>query len=516
MSDDRIPIPGSERPPLDLARVGAPDPEQTAQVSLYLKRTEPPAPASTRAGLTERRAASLGPAMDRIAGFAEAHGLEVVERHPGRRLVELSGPIAALEAAFGTRLHLYDHPQGRLRARSGALTVPPDVADLVEAVLGLDQRPVATAKSVRLPTPHAADAGHPPNAVTKLYDFPATSGRGRGRTIAIIELGGGVSPADTAAAFKAMQLAAPAVVTVRVDGATATPGADPDADGEVALDVQVAGAGAPGATLAVYFAPNTDQGFVDAISQAAHDEAHAPSVMSISWGGPESGWTGQAVTAMTSAFEDAADLGVSVFAASGDSLATDGQSDGRAHVDFPASSPLVVGCGGTRLASARSAAGESVWNSDGGGTGGGISDLFLVPDYQAGLALPASANGDGRRGRGVPDVAGDADPNTGYRVVVDGRTQVIGGTSAVAPLWAGLFALIAEEAGEGVGQPHAALYAHATAFHDVVAGDNRSGAIGYAAQTGWDACTGLGTPKGEAVLKAFNGSGQGSARSDRS
>ena len=516
MSDDRIPIPGSRRAALDASRVGAPDAEQRVQVSVYLKRTDAAAPASTRAALTERRAASLGPAMDRIAAFAQAHGLEVVERHPGRRLVKLSGPIRALEAAFGTQLHLYDHPQGRLRARSGALTAPSDVAEVVEAVLGLDQRPVATPKSVRLPTPHAADAGHLPNAITKFYGFPTTPGQGRGVTVAIIELGGGVSASDTAAAFKAMHLKPPTVVSVPVDGANDAPGVDTNADGEVALDVQVAGAGAPGATLAVYFAPNTDQGFVDAISQAAHDEAHAPSVMSISWGGPESGWTGQAVTAMTSAFQDAADLRVSVFAASGDGLATDGQEDGRAHVDFPASSPLVVGCGGTRLASPRSAAGESVWNSDGGGTGGGISDLFPVPGYQAGIALPASANGDGRRGRGVPDMAGDADPNTGYRVVVDGRTQVIGGTSAVAPLWAGLFALIAEAAGKGVGQPHAALYAHAAAFHDVTAGDNRSGAIGYDARPGWDACTGLGTPKGVEVLKTFNDPSRGSARSDRS
>ena len=499
MASARTTIPGSVRTPPASSPVGTPDPEERAEVSIYLKR--PAAQARTsRAGLRESRETQMQPAFAQVAAFAQAHGLAVTERHAGRGLMKLAGSVAQLEAAFGTRLQLYEGAAGRFRARSGELSAPGEVADVVEAVLGLDQRPVATAKSVRLARPQA-DAGHLPNAVTGLYDFPA--GDGAGETIAIIELGGGVSDADTRAAFQAMALSPPKVVPVLVDGGTNTPGKDPNSDGEVALDVQVAGAGAPHATLAVYFTPNTDQGFVDAISQAAHDETHKPSVMSISWGGPESGWTPQAVTAMTSALQDAADLGVSVFAASGDGLATDGQADGRAHVDFPASSPLVVGCGGTRLASSASPAGETVWNSNGGGTGGGISDLFAVPVYQAHIHLPASANHDGRKGRGVPDVAGDADPDTGYRVVVDGQAQVIGGTSGVAPLWAGLFALINAAAGRPVGQPHTALYAHAAAFNDVRHGDNRSGKLGYAATAGWDACTGLGSPQGKAIAQVF-------------
>lgn len=499
MASARKAIPGSGRTPAQATPAGAPDPQARAEVSVYLKR--PPAQArTTRWALREDREAQMRPGFGQVAAFADTHGLEVVERSAGRGMLKLAGPIAALEAAFGTKLALFDGPRGPFRARSGELSAPEEMVDLVEAVLGLDQRPVATAKSVRLA--HAqAGAGHLPNAVTRLYGFPP--GDGGGETIAVIELGGGVSSADTRAAFRAMGLTAPRVVPVRVDGATDTPGKDTDADGEVALDVQVAGAGAPGATLAVYFAPNTDQGFVDAISQAAHDEAHTPSVMSISWGGPESGWTAQAVAAMTSALQDAADLGVSVFAASGDGLATDGQTDGRAHVDFPASSPLVVGCGGTRLGAA-GATGETVWNSEGGGTGGGISALFPVPAYQAHVHLPASANPGGSQGRGVPDVAGDADPNTGYRVVVDGQAQVIGGTSAVAPLWAGLFALVNAASVKPVGQPHAALYAHAAAFNDVRHGDNRSGSIGYAAAKGWDACTGLGSPKGAAVAAIFS------------
>ena len=499
MASARKTIPGSERPAPSSPPVSAPDAREQVEVSVYLKRAPAKARISRKA-LHERRDPEMRTAMEQLASFAEAHSLTITERHAGRGLVKLAGPASALEQAFGTQLQMFDGPSGAFRARSGPLSAPPEIVDIVEAVLGLDRRPVATAKSIRLAVP-PADAGHLPNAVTRLYGFPA--GDGHGETIAIIELGGGVSAADTKAAFHTMGLSAPKVLTILVDGATATPGNDPNSDGEVALDVQVAGAGAPKATLAVYFAPNTDQGFVDAISQAAHDTTRKPSVMSISWGGPESGWTAQAVTAMTSAFQDAVDLGVSVFAASGDGLATDGQADGRAHVDFPASSPLVVGCGGTRLASATSPVGETVWNSNGGGTGGGVSALFPAPAYQAHVHLPASAVHGAAKGRGVPDVSGDADPDTGYRVVVDGKVEVIGGTSAVAPLWAGLFALINAAAAEPVGQPHATLYGHPAAFNDVRHGDNRSGKIGYAAAAGWDACTGLGSPKGQAVAELF-------------
>jgi kumamolisin len=193
-----------------------------------------------------------------------------------------------------------------------------------------------------------------------------------------------------------------------------------------------------------------------------------------------------------------------VFAASGDGLASDGQGDGAAHVDFPASSPWVVGCGGTRLETSGAArSGETVWNSNGGGTGGGISALFPVPTYQSGVTLPPSANAGAAPGRGVPDVAADADPYTGYQVVVDGQAQVIGGTSAAAPLWAGLFALVNEAAGKPVGQPHATLYGHASAFNDVTSGDNKVSGVGYSAGPGWDACTGLGTPRASAIANLF-------------
>ena len=505
MSSSRVVIKGSERAPPAGISLGAADPDQKAVVSVYLKHQGSHAPGFIevrgRDALRRDREGKLG-GVDPIIAWAHEHQLEVVMTDAARRLIQLSGRVQDLEAAFGTSLHMFADPRGAFRGRSGPLTAPAEVANAVEAVLGLDQRPIATPKSIRIAA--VAPEAHLPNAVTSLYGFPGEPGQGAGQCIAIIELGGGVSDTDTAAAFAAMKLKPPQVIAIPVGSGSNQPGKDPDADGEVALDVQVAGAGAPGAKIAVYFAANTDQGFVDAITQAVHDSANAPSVMSISWGSAEAGWTAQAITAMTSAFQDAAEAGVSVFAASGDGLATDGVTDGSAHVDFPASSPWVVGCGGTRVQAAGSKlTGETVWNSNGGGTGGGVSALFPVPAYQKGVHLPPSANKGAKVGRGVPDVSADADPDTGYRVIVDGQVQVIGGTSAAAPLWAGLFALVNEASGKPVGQPHAVLYAHAAAFHDVVKGDNKAGSIGYSAARGWDACTGLGTPKGAAVVSLF-------------
>jgi kumamolisin len=279
----------------------------------------------------------------------------------------------------------------------------------------------------------------------------------------------------------------------------------------VLLDIEVAGAIAPKADVVVYFAPNTDAGFVDAISQAAH-ASPTPTAISISWGQSEDDWTAQARDAMDSALADAAALGVTVTAASGD----DGSSDRAAsgvHCDFPASSPHILGCGGTTLQadpSSGTVTSETVWNggSSGGSTGGGVSDVYPVPDWQTSAGVPTRSGG-GRRGtgRGVPDVAGNADPSTGYQVYVDGQDQVFGGTSAVAPLWAGLIARLAQSVGHSLGLLQPTLYAGAAGqaakgFRDITDGDNGA----YAAGPGWDACTGLGVPDGTALLDVLRNS----------
>jgi kumamolisin len=273
------------------------------------------------------------------------------------------------------------------------------------------------------------------------------------------------------------------------------------------LDIQIVGAVAPGAHLVVYFAPNMDQGFLDAITKATHDTSNAPSIISISWGGPESTWTNQTIQLMDQAFQTAGTLGVTVCCAAGDHGAHDGvTTDSLAHVDFPASSPNALACGGTRLESANGAVtSETVWNNGNGWAGGGgVSDVFDVPAWQAAAHVPPSINANHRIGRGVPDVAANADPQTGYQVLVDGQALTVGGTSAVAPLWAGLLALINQQLGKPVGFLNPLLYQQinqAQVFRDIVSGNND----GYAAAPGWDACTGWGAADGAKLLAALKG-----------
>jgi kumamolisin len=346
--------------------------------------------------------------------------------------------------------------------------------------------------------------------VAGIYQFPANTD-GTGQTIGIIELGGGFSTDDLDTYFSGLGLATPSVTAQGVDGADNAPGQDPNgADGEVELDIEVAGAVAPGAVQVVYFAPNTDQGFVDAVTTAVH-ATPTPAVVSISWGQSEDSWTAQARDALDAAIADGAALGVTVTAAAGDNGSSDGAPGGQPHVDFPASSPHALACGGTTL-QANPATGvirsETVWNdgSQGGATGGGVSDVFAQPAWQASVGVPA--NPGGGSGRGVPDVAGNADPATGYQVLVDGQQTVVGGTSAVAPLWAALVARLAQATGHTFGLIQEQLYAGVLAgqpapgFRDITVGNNGA----YSAGPGWDACTGLGSPNGTALLSRLSSS----------
>ena len=333
-----------------------------------------------------------------------------------------------------------------------------------------------------------------------LYGFPTTGAAGQ--TIGIVELGGGYTTADIDTYFRGIGQTPPLVSAVSVDKAKSKPGTPNGADGEVMLDIEVAGAVAPGATLAVYFAPNTDQGFLDAITTAVHDAARKPGVISISWGGPESSWTQQALTAMDEACQAAAALGVTITVACGDNGSTDGVTDGANHVDFPASSPHVLACGGTKLVGTNTTiTSEVVWNEttlNEGATGGGVSDFFPLPTWQAKSNVPAPTVNTG--GRGLPDVSGNADPSTGYKVRVDGEDTVIGGTSAVAPLWAGLIAVANASNGTNAGFLNPQIYAanESSTFRDITSGNNGA----FNAGPGWDACTGLGSPVGAAVVSA--------------
>lgn len=525
IASKRHPLAGSERSPLAGARsLGAIAPDERFEVTVRVRRRAPLDGAAAKGGFHsdmmpgKRRylshdeyAASHGAEPSDIAmieAFAHTHGLVVVDRSVSRRSVFLSGTATQYSEAFGTSIEHFEHEGGTYRGRTGALSVPHDLASVVEGVFGIDDRPVARPHFQRSPEsrgflPHAAGGSFTPVELSKLYDFPPDVD-GTGQCIAIIELGGGYRAADLKAYFGELGLPLPKVTAVRVDGARNAPTNASSADGEVMLDIEVAAAVAPKAQIVVYFAPNTDKGFLDAITLAIHDRIHQPSVISISWGGPENTWTTQAMSSFDQAFQTAASLGISVCVASGDAGSGDGETDGKAHVDFPASSPFVLSCGGTKLTASNGAiTSEVVWNEgSNSATGGGISDFFAVPGYQASAGLPGSVNGKRRKGRGVPDVSGDADPMSGYWVRVDGQEFAIGGTSAVAPLWAGLIALLNQRLGHHVGFLNPLLYgspAGNTAMRDISVGNNGA----YNARTGWDPCTGLGSPNGKALASAL-------------
>jgi kumamolisin len=382
-------------------------------------------------------------------------------------------------------------------------------------VLGLDNRPQAKSHfRILRETAAAGSKSYTPPQVAELYDFPSGLD-GSGQSIAIIELGGGFTTSDLQAYFLKLGIPVPDVLSISVDGTGNSPTGDPNGpDTEVMLDIEVIGSIAPKAQIYVYFAPNTDAGFVDAVSTAVHDSVHRPSILSISWGDAESNWTQQGIQALDQVFQDAAVLGVTVAAASGDGGSSDGVADNLAHVDFPASSQYVLGCGGTEMlveSGATTIKSEVVWNDQptGGASGGGVSNVFPLPSWQSGVHVPPSANPGGRVGRGVPDVSGDAAPSTGYVVRADGKQMPVGGTSAVAPLWSALLGLINQQESASGGKPvgflNPMLYSMALgsagALRDIVSGNNGS----YGAGPGWDACTGLGSPDGTKLLAQLGG-----------
>ncbi|GAB3804748.1 S53 family peptidase [Spirosoma humi] len=515
--DQLVPLPGSEKTAPDATPLQTLDPNDVLTVTVRIRRKRSLTPLVSTANAVEgvvtrsAYAAQFGadPAViKQVEAFATTYDLSLVDQSATRRTVLLRGTVAQMERAFGVLLTNYRTADGtEFRGRTGPINVPAELIDSIEGVFGLDNRPQAQTHFQILTTgagarmaPLATTVSFTPPQLARLYNFP-TGVTGKGQSIAIIELGGGFRKADITAYFAGLGLKPPKVVAVSVDGGLNAPSTADGADGEVMLDIEVAGAIAPGATIVVYFAPNTDQGFLDAITTAIHDTNYKPSVISISWGAAEKNWTPQALTSFNEAFQAAAALGITVCAAAGDTGSDDSVGDGKAHVDFPSSSPFVLACGGTKLtASGDSITDEVVWHaSKTSATGGGVSDAFDLPDYQQKSHVPPSVNDKKRIGRGVPDVAAVADPATGYAVRVDGNNLIIGGTSAVAPLMAGLIALINQQRGKAVGFIHPVLYAHANTCRDITQGNNGTTTSnkGYTAGTGWDACTGLGVPDGK-------------------
>jgi len=522
MSDSRRILPGSSRNGAPGARlVGRTDARAKVDVTVVLVRQQPierddlhrhvmmrphERPPVDHAAFAQQYGAS-DEAIEAVRAHAAKYGLTVTNVDRSRRVVELSGSASSMEQAFGTVLNDYAVAGHTHRGRRGPLLLPTEIAPHVEAVLGLDNRPVA---KPRLKS-RSVQASYYPQQIAALYKFPP--GDGNGETVALIELGGSYGADDLQTYFAASGLAqTPTVRSVSVAPGVPVPyGQDPQSDGEVMLDIEVVGAMAPGATIVVYFAENSDQGFYQAASRALHDPA--TTVVSISWGSPEKDWSGQSMDAWNSLGESATLLNVPIFVAAGDHGCTDGETDdagydGQRHVDFPGTCAAgVASCGGTSLQVQNGAiASETVWNDgDGWATGGGISTYFQMPAWQNGITA------DGHTPllmRGVPDLAGVADPNTGIRTRVNGVDSVSGGTSAVAPQWAALTAVLSQKLGKRAGFFIPLLYANAAAAttNGIVTGNNTVfGVAGFSAQSGWNACTGIGSPNGAKLLSLLLG-----------
>ncbi len=334
----------------------------------------------------------------------------------------------------------------------------------------------------------AAGAWNVPN-LCAAYNWPANMPGGG--IIAIVELGGGWVQSDMDSFFQALGQPVPSITDVSVDGTENTPNQS-NADYEVALDIQVSGASyyaatGQAATIRIYWS----QDIASAVQKAASDGC---SVCSISWGADEANWGTTAVKQMDSTAQTAVAAGMAIFAASGDNDSSDGGPT-PANVDCPASCPHVVGCGGTK----KTAISETVWNNNPGqtngeGTGGGYSTVFPVESFQIG-APPAPATSPYGKGRMVPDVCANADPNTGYNIFVHGSATIVGGTSAVAPLYAGLFAAL----GTKLGFVTPALWKKQTDFSDITVGNNGY----YSAEAGPDPCSGIGAPIGARIAALF-------------
>jgi kumamolisin len=568
-------LPGSERRPARGARrVDAAHPDQPLTVSVYVRRRPhaPPlhdhehwmtTPPGRRQFLTrEEMAAAHGAAqadLDAVIRFGESHGLRVEETSVARRLVALSGTVRQMNDAFAVDLGQYQAPAGPYRGREGVIGLPDDLVDVVVGVFGLDDRPMARRASVGNGTSTGPSAGPPgastltPPQVAQLYNFPA--GSAAGQTIGILEFApAGYRLTDIRAFFSGLEQKPPKIHAISVDGVTNSPGqADPNYnnDGEVALDIDVAGSVGVGANIAVYFAPVKDQGWVDAIRTAVLEPTGlpegwaAPSVLTCSYGFTELEtyrptadtadpwpfeWTQQAISLVSSTYQQAAMMGVTIFHCSFDNGSNESQDDGNAHVAYPSSEAWATACGGTLITNVSgSSFTENTWNDDeyktGDATGGGISDAIDLPSWQEGIVGP-SVNPGGRIGRGLPDIAGNASWYSGYLIHVDGKSGYqINGTSSVAPLYAGLIAIINATLGHPVGFLNPTLYAlardpaHAGVIRDI--NDGISNAVhwgnpgeppdgpspGYRSGPGWDACTGLGVLDGTRLLAALQSLG---------
>jgi kumamolisin len=473
-----------------------------------------------------RRYGARSKDLQLIKDFAKKNHLQLLRADKASRSVVLSGSIQSFSKAFQVQFTERVQKGLTYRSHSEAVQIPSDIKDVVEAVLGLDNRPLMSHHMFA----HASESKNHlhPQTVMDAYEFP-TGANGKGQRIAIIELGGGYYDEDIKNYFQKLNLPLPKIATIEIDEQRNDPASKDlikqmlDAMGALAsadqtslntsdavkalwtiestLDIELAGSFANGADLVVYYAPNNAQGKYHALSSALHSEKFPPTIIACSWGATEQSLTPDFVNAVDQVFQDAALKGVSVCFSSGD-RGEDADGNGSPRVHFPASSPHVLSCGGTHWVK-ESCADEVVWSEQLpkilAQSGGGVSKVFETPEWQVSADVQAKTKANGR---GVPDVAGKADMASGYETIVGGYSVTMGGTSSAVPLWAGLIARLNQELGKNIGFITPYLYGApcSDAFRDIVEGNNGSH---YRAERGWDACTGWGTPNGKKLLVAL-------------
>lgn len=535
MPEAHTPIDGTHRVPLDGAQaIGPSNPNMTIEVTVKLRRKaappvlpDPAAAPLTRDELAEQYGASSSD-IETVTTVLEKYGLTVVRTDATTRTMVVSGRVEDMEAAFDVKLFQYEHPDGNYRGRIGDISVPASLADIVEGVFGLDQRRVAHRRrphstkhltTARDPLAAIPSSWYTPAQLAQHYNFPA--GTGNGQVLGLFEFGGGFFPADLQTFCQLTKTPVPTVKTISVDG-TPTNAKD-GAEGEVMLDVEVMAGACPAATIVVYFAHWSEQGWLSILDALINDKANDPGVVSISWGAPEDTdiWTDAGIAQVDASLKDAALLGITVCVAAGDDGSGDGTTDGHAHADFPASSEYVLAVGGTTIPS-KTAKQDIVWfehngvRPNGGSTGGGVSAVIKRPSYQSAITIK-SVNPGAIAGRCIPDLAANADWNASpYLLVVDGASQGNGGTSAASPLMASLVARMNAALGKRLGYLTPRLYQSvagangqtvgSAGCNDITKGSNKTAhAGGYNAGPGYDAVSGWGTPNGAKLLAALQG-----------
>jgi len=451
-----------------------------------------------------------------VRRFAREYDLECKDVQPG--LIELCGTVANINRAFGIKLSLYaeEGSDTQYHGHEEEPTLPAYLKRAVTGVFGLDshpagRRPGITQKMIAtaISPPPVTARTRRPKEFADLYNFPSAA-TGRGQSIGLLEFGGGFRAQSLKSYFASVATALPKIVVREIPPGANRPRGKKgtlNPDTEVYLDIEVAGSLARDADIVVYFGENTEQGWLHTLQAAILDERHDLSVISISWGQAEQNWSPSALKEIDRLFQLAAHRGITVCCSSGDNGVREAAGQSFSVV-FPATSPHVLACGGTQLEVKRGGKRrETVWNQWRQyrlASGGGFSGVFSRPSYQENAKVLHNSNP--HKGRGIPDVAANASSYTGYLIEADNTRMSMGGTSAVAPLWAALIARLNEVLGGKLGLLTPTVYEMAAEMRDslcdIVEGFNGpTRNTGYQAKRGWDACTGLGSPHGEKMLE---------------